>query len=155
METSGCGPMITVIMQEHWRGTSKINGMSMIDLILFLVTMNAKASSATTNSWIRSMFCIPFYLPPSLGIGCILNRVLESYVEKRIVDMERIRVVPVYKLTQCLVRSVIFSKPEASVTSSFYSDVFYTVVVSRRTKKNIQINCTYCRWHNLVVLWHV
>ena len=49
--------------------------------------------------------------------------------------MERIRVVPVYKLTQCLVRSVIFSKPEASVTSSFYSDVFYTVVVSRRTRK--------------------
>ena len=128
--------------------------MSMIDLILFLVIMNAKASSGIHHNQQLNTFDVwyTFLSPPSLGIGCILNRVLESNVEKRIVDMERIRVVPVYKLTQCLMRSVIFSKPEASVTSSFYSDVFYTVVVSRRTKKNIQINCTYCRRHNLVVL---
>lgn len=45
METSGCGPMMTVIMQEHWRETSKINGMSMIDSTFFLVIMNAKKSS--------------------------------------------------------------------------------------------------------------
>lgn len=57
--------------------------------------------------------------------------------------MERIRVVPVYKLTQCLVRSVIFSKPEASVTSPFYNDVFYTVVVSRRTRKEKYSNQLY------------
>lgn len=67
IETSGGGLMITIIIQEYWRTTSRINGTSIIDIIFFLALMDTKESSGIHHNQQLSTFDVWHTFPSPLA----------------------------------------------------------------------------------------
>lgn len=67
IETSGGGLMITIIIQEYWRSNSRINGTSIIDIIVFLALMDTQEPSGIHHNQQLNTFDVWYTFPSPLA----------------------------------------------------------------------------------------